>query len=336
MTTLRTLARAYLPYELRLRAALLRRAWRDHRAGTVFAEQLGSPAGSRFRHSDYALPFIDYPGQEPLAEAKRNNQRLLAAALDGAVLRPGETFSLWRLAGRPKPEQGYAPAAAIREHQLITELGGATCLLSTVVYNAALLAGLDIVERWCHSVDSYGANRYFELGRDCAIVYGYRDLRFRNPFAYPVVLGVSADSRLVRASVSSTRPLDFTVELEVSEPAVDPSRSRQIVDRRLRPGENVEAEPGHDGIRTHTTRRLVWPDGRSREDDLGESVHVRIDRIVRVGPDDASETPGAWPFSTLSVPTNVLMAASALIDVAHRLRHFGAELLCQWHRRGSC
>ena len=47
-------------------------------------------------------------------------------------------------------------------------------------FNAGLLAGLEIVERSEHSVDTYSDQRYFELGRDTTIEYGYLDLRFRN------------------------------------------------------------------------------------------------------------------------------------------------------------
>ena len=210
---------------------------------------------------------------------------MLAEALDGAVLRPGETFSLWRLAGRPKSDEGYAPAAVIREHVLVTEMGGSTCLLSTVVYNAALLANLEIVERHCHSIDAYGADRYFELGRDCTIVHGYRDLRFRNPFEYPVTLNVASNSLSVRSTVSARHPRDFTVQLEVSKPIVEPHETHVVVDPQLRPGEEVAVGSGHDGICTRTVRRVVWAGGESRAEDLGESRHASVDRVVRRGPE---------------------------------------------------
>jgi len=281
---LRKVARTFLPYEMRLRIALLKRAWRDYRSGTVFLDGSNRLRAASFVHSTYELPFIDYPGQESLATAKRNNQRLLAEALDGAVLGPGETFSLWRLAGRPRSVEGYAPAAAIREHQLVTELGGATCLLSTVVYNAALLAGLETTERYCHSVDTYGEDRYFELGRDCAIVFGYRDLRFRNPFEYPVTLSVSSNSLRVRAAVRGQHPRDFTVQLLVSKPIIEPHRTHILVGDGLAPGEEIEVCVGQDGIRTRTVQQVVRADGSTRTRDLGESQHVRIDRVLKRAP----------------------------------------------------
>src|SRR5690348_16220248 len=83
----------------------------------------------------YERPFIDYPGQEQLGAAKRQNQRLLAGELDGLVIRPGEVFSVWRTAKRPTAQRGYARAAALKDGVLTTDVGGAICLLSTVLYN---------------------------------------------------------------------------------------------------------------------------------------------------------------------------------------------------------
>ena len=279
MGRLRAIARRCVPYGVRLRIALLRRAWRDRRARVLFATR-SQDEPLPFTHAAYEGPMIDYPGQGGLARAKRHNQLVLASALDGTVISPGETFSLWRVAGRPTAGAGYADAAALRAGRLTSEMGGSTCLLSTVVYNAALLAGLEIVERHCHSVDVYGSERYYELGRDCTIVYGYRDLRFRNPFAYSLRLSVAVEPECVRSTITGSRPRDFTVDLRVSAPIRESRRTRIVVDPTLPPGAEVVVEPGHDGLRTHTSRTIVWRDGTRREDDLGESHHLSMPRVV--------------------------------------------------------
>ncbi|MCY3881262.1 MAG: VanW family protein [Chloroflexi bacterium] len=280
MSVLRRLARSILPYEVRLPIAVARRAWRDRRAGTAFAVQGRGRSRPAFEHGAYELRFIDYPGQEGLARAKRHNQRLLGQALDGTVVRPGETFSLWRLAGRPTAAAGYAAAAAIKGGRLTTDMGGSTCLLSTVMYNAALLAGMEIVERWAHSVDTYGDSRYFELGRDCSIEYGYRDLRFRNGFGYPVTVSVELSDELVRVAIGADQPREFAVDLTVSEPIREASPVRVVFDPGLRPGEERVIEPGYGGLCTSTVRTLTWPDGTRREDDLGESRHQSTPHVV--------------------------------------------------------
>lgn len=218
-----------------------------------FATHRGAIDAFPYVLGSYRLPFVDYPGQDAAAAAKRENQRLLAAAVDGVVIRPAETWSLWRLAGRPASERGYAPAAAVRDGVLTLEVGGATCLLSTVVYNAALLAGLEIRERSQHSLDTYGDRRYFELGRDAAIEYGYLDLRFSNPHAIPVCVRVTADDTGVAAAVHAAGPRWFSTEIEVAPVAPPPGEREQIV--------------------VHTMRRVVQGPNESVED-LGLSCYV--------------------------------------------------------------
>ena len=166
----------------------------------------------------YRLPLEIYPGQEHLADGKRHNQRLMAESLDGARVEPGEVLSLWRRSGRPSTARGYLDGAAIVGGQLMTEAGGATCLLSTVLYNAGLLAALEIVERHAHSVDLYGEARYFELGRDATIDYGVLDLRFRNPHAWPVLLEISSDDAEVHAVFRAPRSDLPAVAIEVEQP----------------------------------------------------------------------------------------------------------------------
>ncbi|MEZ4501526.1 MAG: VanW family protein [Dehalococcoidia bacterium] len=149
------------------------------------------------------------------------------------MIEPGETWSLWRAAGRPTMKRGYMEAAALRNGRLTWDVGGAICLVSTVVYNAALLSGATVVERRPHSVDSYGPDRYFELGRDATIEYGYIDLRFRNDGPAAIRLHVDADDVGVQASMWATEPVPATWKLEVTLLAAANGEIRVRTDRRL-------------------------------------------------------------------------------------------------------
>jgi vancomycin resistance protein VanW len=215
---LRQLARRYLPYELRLRVRLGRRAFEDRRNKLRFASTRGTESDYPHLVCSYERPLVNYPGQEHVLAAKQQNLDLLASCLSGVVIRPGEVFSIWHLAGRPTADRGYAPAAAFKNRGLAFDIGGSTCLMSTVLYNIGLLGALEIVERHCHSIDLYGEDRYFDLGRDASIEYGYLDLRFRNPHSFPVLLDVERSGGLVRGRLSSPCPHGFTVTLAIDSP----------------------------------------------------------------------------------------------------------------------
>src|SRR5688572_33306268 len=109
----RSALREVVPAPLRLRRKFFMRAWNDRRAGLRFASVRTDSREFPFEWSRYKRPFIDYPGQEQLGAAKRANQARLSSFLRGAVIEPGEVFSVWKLSGAPDEKHGYAPAAAV-------------------------------------------------------------------------------------------------------------------------------------------------------------------------------------------------------------------------------
>jgi len=102
--------------------------------------------------------------------------RTAAAALDGLIIKPGETVSFNTAVGPRIPERGYRQAKIIAGGKFENGLGGGVCQVSSTLYNALLLAGLEILERSNHSL----AIAYVPLGRDATVVYGQKDLVFRN------------------------------------------------------------------------------------------------------------------------------------------------------------
>ena len=271
---LRRAARRWLPRRLRAEVAIARRHLRDRRGGAAFATRRGEPSAFPHRFEGYELPMIIYPGQEHLAEGKRHNQRVMAHALDGVRVEPGEVLSLWRCAGRPSARRGYLPGAAIVAGELTSEDGGATCQLSTVFYNAGLLAGLDVVERHAHSVDVYGEARYFEPGRDATIEYGVLDVRFRNPYPFAVLLGLTADDDRVAASFRAPVPDLPTVAITAERPPAEGGTWRARTLRTITPPGILSGTPPDTPSGTPPgTPSGAPPGGESRREDLGWSVY---------------------------------------------------------------
>jgi vancomycin resistance protein YoaR len=115
---------------------------------------------------------------------QRANARRAARALDGVTLPPGGEFSFNRTVGPWTADRGYVLAPVSYEGELVVDWGGGVCQTSTTLYNAALLAGLVIVERERHS----WAPRYVPPGLDAAVAVSSADLRLRNPYPWPVRL----------------------------------------------------------------------------------------------------------------------------------------------------
>jgi len=127
------------------------------------------------------------------SKAQRHNAQLALDKLAGAVIQPGQIFSFDKCVGTFSRDEGYRRAPVSYNGQLIDSWGGGVCQTSTTLYNAALLSGMQIVERNRHRF----APSYIPPGRDAAVAFSSIDLKFKNPYRYPVrILGSIDGSRL--------------------------------------------------------------------------------------------------------------------------------------------
>jgi vancomycin resistance protein VanW len=119
-----------------------------------------------------------------------HNATLAAKKLNGTLVRPGETLSFNKTVGTWSRDQGYRKAPVSFSGTLVDSWGGGVCQTSSTLYNAALLAGFDVVERHHHQF----APNYVPPGRDAAVAYPSIDLKVRNPYPYPVRVRARAES----------------------------------------------------------------------------------------------------------------------------------------------
>ena len=86
---------------------------------------------------------------------------------------------------------------------------------SDAVQHGSAESGLEIVERHCHSADTYGGQRYFELGRDAAIEYGWTDLRFRNSLPVALQICVHVSETAVETELRTETPVSLSCRVSV-------------------------------------------------------------------------------------------------------------------------
>jgi len=110
---------------------------------------------------------------------KVHNLRVAAQTLDRTSVPAGSVFSFWKQLGRPSRLRGFVDGRMLKEGCLMRSTGGGLCQLSNALYEAALQAGCEIVERHAHSRIVPGSAA--AAGRDATIAWNYVDLRFRAP-----------------------------------------------------------------------------------------------------------------------------------------------------------
>ncbi len=114
--------------------------------------------------------------------ASGRNIQLTAQTVNGAIVGPGETFSLNGYTGPRGTAQGYVESGIIINGHSGTAVGGGISQFATTLYNAAYFAGMDDT---AHTPHSYYISRY-PAGREATVYEGAIDLQFTNSSPHPV------------------------------------------------------------------------------------------------------------------------------------------------------
>ena len=125
------------------------------------------------------------------------NIRLIAKAVDGSVVLPGERFSLNQATGKRTRRDGYVEAPFIAEGRLVPSVGGGVSQFSTTLYNAAYFAGLRLD---AHQPHSFYIDRY-PPGREATLNFPDIDLAWTNDTTAPVLIRAVTDATSVTVSL---------------------------------------------------------------------------------------------------------------------------------------
>lgn len=184
---------------------------------------------------------------------RTHNIRLASEFVNGAVIMPGETFSFNHIVGARTEERGFKQAKIIEGGKFVQGTGGGVCQVSTTLYNAALLSGLEITEFHPHSLQV----GYVAPSRDAMVSGDYFDLKFKNTRKTPVYVRVNCNlgsvcctvygepdgfSYSVLSEVESVVPRPEAVVVEGDEDAVlsygrDGTVSKSYLIKRANGGE---------------------------------------------------------------------------------------------------
>ncbi len=143
-----------------------------------------------------------------------HNMALALSACNGSVINPGEVWSFNACTGDSNLESlGYRPATVIMNGKFEQGIGGGICQASTTIYNAAIMANMDIEERYCHAYQS----SYVPAGRDATIDYPNLDLKLSNPTDYPMYMQCYMEDAYLTVNIFGWDDPDFdNIEIESS------------------------------------------------------------------------------------------------------------------------
>lgn len=172
----------------------------------------------------FSKPLVKYPPKYLLSEYatyfgshdspnRVHNIKVEAVRMNNSVICSGGTFSLLEKLGAFTEERGFREAFVIYNGELSPQYGGGSCQTATTLFNAAMLAGMDVTERHCHAI-------YFTiypLGRDASVYSGTSDLKLRNNTSHPVLIKAEASDRKVTYKLYGT---PFARKISFSRPMI--------------------------------------------------------------------------------------------------------------------
>ncbi|MCS7253173.1 MAG: VanW family protein [Armatimonadota bacterium] len=212
-------------------------------------------------------------------KAQKHNAKLAAQALNGKVIPPRSTFSFNEAVGPWTRDRGYKRAPVSYGGEIVLAFGGGVCQTSSALYNAALLAGLEIIERHPHQ----WLPTYVSPGRDAAVAYGIADLKLRNPYDEPVRIEFRVNDEVLQCRLLSSFRYRAKCIIESEIKWHDPPTPTVIYERELKHGRVVRVSEGIQGCTVRTYRVLVL-DGKSVKRELiSVDEYKAMGGYVRVG-----------------------------------------------------
>lgn len=139
---------------------------------------------------------------------RKNNVKKAIESFNGLIVESGQTVSFNETTGPRTEENGYKSAHIIYNGVYVDGVGGGVCQASTTLYNALLLAGIDIDKVSHHTLPA----SYVPLSFDAMVSGDYADLVFTNNLENPIYIKTSADDNEVRVEIYGQDTDGVTIE----------------------------------------------------------------------------------------------------------------------------
>ena len=212
---------------------------------------------------------------------RTTNLRIACNKINGKVLMPGETFSYNKTLGERTPAAGYKNAKVYEAGQVVDGIGGGICQISSTLYNAVLMANLDVTDRSNHQF----VTSYLPAGRDATVVYGAIDFQFKNTRKTPIKINAGISGGIATVSIFGIKDEnDYTVTFETRTLATLPVTVKYVEDKSLAPGQEVVKQSGHTGVQTETYI-IKSKDGKVVSKSLlSKDTYNAMQKIINRGP----------------------------------------------------
>lgn len=216
------------------------------------------------------------------AKNRAHNIKVACEKISTVVIMPGTVFSMDEALGPRTRENGYLEAPVIVKNELIDDIGGGICQVTTTLYNSALLAGMEIVERTHHSwpLDYVGA------GRDATIAEGSIDFKFRNNTDYAFCINAFTRGGTLTIQIwGRTKEIKERYEIQTEVLGVYQQPEEEVIIDHTLPKGTIEIDvKGRNGLKVAVYRKKIDNEGNMLQKELVSIDYYRpVRQISRIG-----------------------------------------------------
>lgn len=248
------------------------------------------------------------------ANSKRNtNIKLACRAINGSIIQPGDEFSFNNAVGQRTEEKGYQGAAAYNNGEVVEEIGGGVCQVSSTIYNAAVKAGLKTTMRRSHTFEP----SYVTPGTDATVSWGGPDYKFVNNTGSPVGIKASYYDQTVTVSFYGI-------------PVLEEGVSRSLESTKTKDYTTGTEEERNSGLQsTWETRLIVKKDGEVVSRDVDHTTtyksHTKENDAAEAAAIAAAESLAAAEASSIAASESESASLAALLESSDASIESGAE-----------
>ena len=213
--------------------------------------------------------------------SRSKNVRSGAGHINGTVLYPGEVFSTYEYVTPFTTENGYAMAGSYLNGKTVDSMGGGICQVSSTLYNAVLMAELEVVERSPHSM----MVAYVQASADAAIAGTYKDFKFKNSTDAPIYIeAYTTEGKNVVFNIygQETRPEGRTIKYVNKVLSSTPAVTELHADGGQGIGYRI-VESGHNGCKAELYKEIYMNGVLQSSEFVNKSNYAVSNRKVYYG-----------------------------------------------------
>lgn len=236
-----------LTYKISKEKGILLRNIKDSLSKEKFAtEKLETKLPYKiYKHNSLIRRILGNVNME-LQENKAVNLALAAPKITGIIIKPGETFSLWKLVGRCREKDGYKEGLTISSGTTTSGIGGGMCQMSNLIHWMILHTDMEITEHHHHDqIDLFpDFKRVIPFGTGTSITYNYLDYRFKNTTDITYQLIIYVTDEYLRGELRANKRQKYKYHISAENVFFSKEKDGQVYRNGKVLREKIDCETG--------------------------------------------------------------------------------------------